>query len=60
MGGHGGPPLHLLLAYINTLGVNVGVALRGHPFVDFFVYKTEVISWVNASLLSIEISTSNT
>ena len=30
--GHGGPPLHLLQGYQVTLGVNVGVALRGHPF----------------------------
>ena len=30
-GGHGGPPLHLRLMKVDTLDVNVGVALRGHP-----------------------------
>ena len=37
MGGHGGPPLQLLPAHINTLAVNVGVALRGHPLVGVLV-----------------------
>jgi len=30
-GGHGGP-LHLRLVCLDPLAVNVGVALRGHPF----------------------------
>ena len=42
-GGHGGPPLHLHLEYIDTLGVNVGVALRGHPIVDFKTSKLSKI-----------------
>ena len=33
-GGHGGPPLHLLQRDFETLSVNVGVALRGHPLID--------------------------